>query len=479
MSPFPRIAVVVACLAALPCPAAAQADPPSDPDAINPAQASQRHRVVLHLDRPGQPIDGFGASTAWYADEIAELSPEVANGLLDYLFGDDGLSLDILRVRIAPHPSTGPEASYDWQDERMVRQGQIVAAVQDNYGVRVMAVPWTAPRWMKDNGEHKNGGRLLDEHRATYAAYLAEWVIGMQREFGVTIDILSVQNEPGVKQWESMEWAPESLAAFTRDDLLPELDRRGVDIKLMLNEETGWQPGLMIDRLLADPALAEATDLVAAHAYRRTHGQPTPIDAARRLGKPVWMTEFYLGDYTDKHVADPLHRDLMTGQVMHRFFADAGVNAYLFWWAVSPPDKAVQGLVEVDIANPAESGWTPRRFAAVYGQFSHFVEPGSKHLPVALDPLPAADALGDGLDVTAFALSDSGDAAVVAVNNTDVERHLSFYVEGSDTPLPFGGARITDADRELAEFDTPTLARSGVTVPARSAVTVRVAKRGR
>jgi len=434
--------------------------------------AAQPLDVVVDLDRPAQPIAGFGASTAWYADEIDQLPGDVGDELLAYLFCDDELSLDILRVRIDPTASPGPDTLYDWQDGKLRRQGRVIARVQRDFGVTVMAVPWTAPAWMKDSGQTNDGGRLLVEHYPAYARYLVDWVEGMQREFGVSVDILSVQNEPGVKQWESMEWTTDELATFTRDHLLPELDRRGVDVKLMLNEETNWRPGKMIDGLLEDPTIAEAVDLVGAHAYWGSHKSPRPIASAHRLDKPTWMTEYYLGDYAEKHITDRLHRALAYGQIMQGFFNEAGVNAFLFWWAVSPPNKAVQGLVEIDIESPAESGWSPRKFAAVFGQFSHRVEPGSRLLPVTLDPAPAEDhQLGAGINATAF-LTPTRDAVVcVLVNNTDQTHRLRLFVAQGD-PLRIARVWVTDATHDLAAVEMPGQGVPRVNVLPRSAMTV-------
>lgn len=49
---------------------------------------------------------------------------------------------------------------------------------------RVLASPWTAPPWMKDNSDW-NGGSLKPEHQATFAAYLVRYIKAKRDEANV------------------------------------------------------------------------------------------------------------------------------------------------------------------------------------------------------------------------------------------------------------------------------------------------------
>lgn len=424
--------------------------------------------IAVDLENPAQRIDGFGASTAWFADNLAKLEPSTRDELFGFLFSPEGLGLDILRVRISPSGSPGPGQGYNWAEPDIAAAGQVIAYLQKTYKLRVMAVPWTAPAWMKDSGEVKGGGFLKPEHYAAYAMYLADWVEGMRREFGIEIDILSVQNEPGRKRWEAMQWTPDQFITFTRDHLIPTLERRGIEVRLMLNEETGWRPHRMLNRLLADPVLAQEVDIAAAHAYNNSFLDPRPIAAAQKLGKPVWMTEHYLGGYAVKHIKDPMRRVLAVGQIIDRFFDRAEVNAYLFWWAVSPPDKGVQGLLGVRLDDDPIDAFTTRKHAYILGHFSRFVHPGWHRVPTTVPDGPDEDFYG--LAATAF-VGPEGDLSIALINSSDRQKVVRLgLADHPHNALPWS-AWITDTQRKLQPVGAgvdPT----AIEVPALSIVTV-------
>src|SRR4029078_7021569 len=61
-------------------------------------------------------------------------------------------------------------------------------------GIRLMATPWTAPRWMKDNAAYM-GGSLKPESYPAYARYLVKYLQAMKAE-GITINPIAEENEP-------------------------------------------------------------------------------------------------------------------------------------------------------------------------------------------------------------------------------------------------------------------------------------------
>ncbi|MEM6314883.1 MAG: hypothetical protein AAF743_12395 [Planctomycetota bacterium] len=413
--------------------------------------------VTLDFATPGQTIDGFGASTAWYADNLMSMTPEVRAELLDYLFGEHGLGLDILRVRIPPGKSSGPDEPYDFGHDGIVKQGTFIAEVQSRFGVRLMAVPWTAPAWMKDDGTPKDGGSLLPENYDAYAAHLVGWVETMSRDYGLEFDILSAQNEPGVKTWESMEWTAEQLGTFVTEHLRPAMDESGLELRLMINEETDWRPKKMLNDLLADEQVAAATDVVGGHAYFNSFGNPGPIDAAERLGKPVWMTEFYFGTYNLKEMTDPMRRLLAYGHVMDRFFDDARVNAFLFWWAVSNPKHPYQGLVEVELGLERIETFTPRRWSTVFAHYSRFVHPGWRRVPSTVSPTgePFHDVAATAFTGPAGDDGAVGPLTIVLVNSTDEPAVVQLAGLPTDASLAWNGFLTTSARTMESQRHSP------------------------
>jgi len=428
----------------------------------------------LHLDAeaPQQVVDGFGASTAWHAANMPRLTPETFDRVNEILWGNgpDGLGLNIHRIRVTSYISDSAEHRFDWENEKFLRDISTVRAIQDRYDPILMAVPWTPPAWMKDNAVRKGGGRLLPEHYQDYAEWLAEYILTLRERFGVEIDIFSVQNEPGKKRWESCEWTTAELATFIREHLKPVFDERGIDLPIMINEETNWH-SRMIDPLLDDPVIGDWVDIAAAHLYWGSHQNPRPFAKAEALGKRVWMTEFMLENhlYPKGERPGPLERAVHHAMVMRDTFANARVNAYLFWWAISTLDKPVQTLLRADFNSDSDAidSFETHPYIHTLTQYSRFVEPGDRVLLVE-DETPT-----DGFAAVGFSAPEGERLAVVLVNRTEqtVERRLHLQGVPTATLTPY----LTDATHEVARQPNLTAAADGtfsVSIPPVSVLTL-------
>lgn len=95
-------------------------------------------------------------------------------------------------------------------------------------GFKIIASPWTAPPWMKDNNDWR-GGKLLPEYRQTWALYFSKYIDAYKKE-GINIWGVTVENEPlgNDKNWESMHFTPEEMRDFVRDYLGPQFRKDGL-----------------------------------------------------------------------------------------------------------------------------------------------------------------------------------------------------------------------------------------------------------
>ncbi|MFJ8915412.1 ricin-type beta-trefoil lectin domain protein [Amycolatopsis sp. NPDC102389] len=99
-----------------------------------------------------------------------------------------------------------------------------------NPATKVMASPWSAPPWMKDNGDFKLGW-LKAEYYPAYAQYFVKYIQAYQAQ-GVPIHYVSVQNEPTCcASYPSMNWNGAGLQYFTKTNLLPAL--KGLSTKVL------------------------------------------------------------------------------------------------------------------------------------------------------------------------------------------------------------------------------------------------------
>ena len=268
----------------------------------------------MRIDDLRQRIDGFGASSAWYAARLANLAEDQRDDVIRLFFDrETGAGLTILRVRISPYSFDTESGEYDWATERHAAQLEWIKAVKSRHDVLLFGSPWTPPKAFKDNDDVKHGGRLKREHYDDYARYLASWVRGLA-ERGIAVDVLSLQNEPGKKRWESCEWTYEQFRDFFAGHLAPRFAADALDTKLLAAEWTGWSDK-WINRLLADPATREHLDIAGAHTYWGGFKNIRPFPKVQETGIPLWMTEHFF----EGKVEDEMHRALINAKESESF----------------------------------------------------------------------------------------------------------------------------------------------------------------
>lgn len=172
-------------------------------------------QVTVNAASTLQEIDGFGVSQAFTrAKEFYDTAPEPRQKGLDYLFNvETGAGLTIIRNRIgstvndsilprSPGSPTGtPQYVWDSSDSRQVWFSQEAM----KYGVKtIYADAWSAPGFMKTNGNEAGGGYLCGvtgrtcssgDWRQAFANMLAQYVKFYAQE-GVPITHIGFLNEP-------------------------------------------------------------------------------------------------------------------------------------------------------------------------------------------------------------------------------------------------------------------------------------------
>lgn len=166
-------------------------------DTLAPRQAGGT--VTVDLSKTYQTMDGFGTSEAFQrAVQISKLSETEQRHALDLLFSTEtGAGLTILRngigsspdmssdhmVSIATKNPGGPTKPliFNW-DGSDNKQLWVAQEAVHTYGVKtIYADAWSAPGYMKTNGNDANGGSLCGvsgatcssgDWRQSYADYL-------------------------------------------------------------------------------------------------------------------------------------------------------------------------------------------------------------------------------------------------------------------------------------------------------------------
>jgi glucosylceramidase len=138
-------------------------------------------------------------------------------------------------------------------------------------GFRLIASPWTAPPWMKDNNDWV-GGKLLDTYRNTWALYYAKYIKSCA-ENGIPIWGITVINEPhgNGNNWESMLFTPREMTDFVQYYLGPTLDKEGLGHINILGYDQN-RAGLKewVDTMYKDASTSKYFAGTAIHWYEST-----------------------------------------------------------------------------------------------------------------------------------------------------------------------------------------------------------------
>ncbi|MEV6303194.1 discoidin domain-containing protein [Actinoplanes sp. NPDC051861] len=172
---------------------------------------STQPTIVVNPEQTYQRMDGFGASiTDSSASVLHRLSPAARDRAMRDLFDPrEGIGVSFLRQPVGSSDFTATAEHYTYDDvpagetdfglrrfsidhDRAQILPLLRRAKQLNPSLKILATPWSPPAWMK-TGDSLVGGRL--KYPDAYARYLARFVEEYRRA-GVTIDYLTVQNEP-------------------------------------------------------------------------------------------------------------------------------------------------------------------------------------------------------------------------------------------------------------------------------------------
>ncbi len=134
-----------------------------------------------------------------------------------------------------------------------------------NPSIKIMASPWSAPAWMKDNQLPK-GGTLLKQYYPTYAAYFVKYIQAMMAD-GISIDALTIQNEPeNPKNTPSLVMTALEQNEFIRDYLGPAFQKNNITTKIILFDHNADHPEYPIS-ILDDSKTKAFVDGSAFHLY--------------------------------------------------------------------------------------------------------------------------------------------------------------------------------------------------------------------
>ena len=263
--------------------------------------------IGLFPDKTYQTITGFGGSfTESSAYLLNRLSKKNRALILDAYFSKKGANYSLTRTHISSCDFSLSNYTYApiaddlelkhfsiEEDEAdlipMIKEAMTVS--ED--GFKIIASPWTAPPWMKDNNKYV-GGKLVDEHYGTFALFFSKYLDAYKAE-GIDIWGLTPVNEPhgNGNNWESMHFSPEEETDFVQNHLGPTLEANGNGATKILGYDQN-RAGLKdwVDSMFKDEASSKYFDGTAIHWYESTFDYlPEALQYAHKKAPNKYLIE--------------------------------------------------------------------------------------------------------------------------------------------------------------------------------------------
>jgi glucosylceramidase len=257
-----------------------------------------------------QTIDGFGYTlTGGSAYLINRLPVAQKSSLLQELFGNSESSISVSYLRVSIGASDLSTAVFSYNDlpagqtDLTLSQFSLALDTVDlvpllkeilliNPGIKILGSPWSAPVWMKDNGNAK-GGKLRPQYYNVYAQYFVKYIQQMKAR-GITIDAITPQNEPeNGGNNPSMVMTAADQTDFIKNHLGPAFQAAALSTKIIIFDHNCDNPGYP-NTILNDAAAKPFINGSAFHLYAGDISALSVVHNAHP-DKQIYFTEQYTG----------------------------------------------------------------------------------------------------------------------------------------------------------------------------------------
>lgn len=470
---------------------------------------SDTNTISVQPSKTYQTMEGFGASAAWWAQDVGGWTEKDASGeevrtaILKLLYSDEGIDLDIYRYNLGAGAKVDDDSYYS--DPWRKTQSFIGADGQIDYSLDANAV-WCmqkavelgvpnvvffsncAPNTMTLNGkthgdpdtsrlnyvgdDGKNVYYTLPNLDPSQYANFANYVLDAVEHFraqGIPVQVVSPINEP---QWswqggqEGCHYEPDEVVALYRV-FLKEMQNRGLDDLELSMFESGQAFGdpltSYLEPIMNDSELNGAIRGLDTHSYWGNADQKreTALYLEENYPKlPVCCTE-----WTEMVNGKDVTMDsaLTLANTMAEDITILNAVSWTYWIGVSAYDYR-DGLIYVD--RDAHTYETTKRLYAL-GNFSKFVDVGAVRVKAET---------GEECPLTAVAFDNGDSVAVVVINATEQAQDFSLRMRGRGKYSEIA-TYVTDAAHNLEKTEAKAYAKDETySVSAQSVTTFVLTK---
>ncbi|MFI1359335.1 glycoside hydrolase [Streptomyces sp. NPDC020898] len=488
------------------------------------ADAAALSSVTVRVDPSyqQQEFEGWGTSLVWFANATGGYPEPVRRQLVDMLFGEDGLDLNIARYNIgggnAPDvrkdymkagatmdgfwkaPEGTTQKDMDWWDPNNPDHWDWDADAGQRWWVdqiKDKITTWEAfsnsPPWFQTVSGYVSGGfdANTDQIRADrvdeFAEYLVRVTEEMEQRHGITFDTIDPLNEPNTNYWGTQLGANGQPTGGRQEGAHagPGLQQKVIlaldkalagaktDAAISAMDETN--PGIFTQNWNAYSAEARAAvEQLNVHTYG-TGMRTSARDIAKGADKKLWMSEVEgnWGTGTDFTSMEP---GLGIATRMVDDMRELEPSAWVFWQPIedSIPQAAAGknwGSIHVPFNCTATDTLETCPIKAnskfhTIRNFTHYIRPGD-HFVKTDDPSSVAAVKESGRAATVVHVNSGTSARSVTL---DLARFGKVARQASVTPVVTStdGALVKGAPVRVTDR-TATL-----TVPAQSVTTFLV-----
>jgi glucosylceramidase len=306
-----------------------------DPQVVSFCEGSPAAAVRLNAEKRFQQMEGFGAAlTGSSCYNLLRMRPDERKKLLQETFDRrTGMRWSFIRITLGCSDFSLDEYTYCdkpgienfaltvYETRDLIPVLKEILAINPN--VKILASPWTCPKWMKVNNlkelsphDKWTSGHLNPAYYQDYATYFIKFIQAMKAQ-GIEIEAITIQNEPLNRG--------NSASLFMAWDEQRNFIKQALGPKLKAYDKMSDQQQYPL-KIYNDPDAAQYIDGSAWHAYGGDYKELDKIQAAYPA-KGIYFTEIAIGEWSYDFAGDLMwaSRNVAIGTIQR------GCKAVMVW----------------------------------------------------------------------------------------------------------------------------------------------------
>lgn len=490
-------------------------------------------QTVLNESTTYQTIEGFGASACWWSQSVGNW--ENIDEVMELLYGTDkGIGLNIYRYNLGAGSQDDTvmydtdrrtecflqsDGTYDWTADAGAMNA-LATAQKINSDLKVTLFCNSAPISMTDNGHafcspSSSSSYNSNMSSSNYQAF-ADYVVKCAEHFideGYNVTSVSPINEP---EWswaawyntdgsmsmnqEGCHWEVGEARTFYNDYMVPAMQNSNklngkVDLSVwesgQINHSSYWDDFMnyMFSSSTSifsnygdkNSNIRSYCDSLDTHSYWSSQSDKEAVasqltESKYSAVKKVRCTEYcqMTGD-TNSGVYDLIQQEggNTNGMTMPYGLALANIiyqdltilNAVEWdWWVACAKGIYPDGLIYINENDHSDLQIAKRLW--VLGNYSKFIDEGAKRISVSTQSAITSD-----IKESAY-LNPDGSVAIVYINSGDTTQFTTFDSSKYSTFTTY----VTDEMHDLDRYQSGTVGKKAVAIPANSVTTVVLGK---